>query len=163
MVKEIKRNHWSKFCRKFSSDNKYRHMNIDFSGKAEPDARVSGDFPFMGLTLEKRGRLIDGIKLHAGWPGPDQVTHPIISIKQPASVILEKDKSGIDRRLKVRTKEGSETTVDLHGGDDEDRYRIFVEKVAYSIFEHRGGSHGDDIHDWLEAEKKIRKAEAQFV
>ena len=73
MVKEIKRNYWSKFCRKFSSDNKYRHMNINFSGKGEPDARVSGDYPFMGLTLEKRGRLIDGIRLHAGWPDPDKI------------------------------------------------------------------------------------------
>jgi len=30
-----------------------------------------------------------------------------------------------------------------------------IERLAYSLFENRGGKHGSDLDDWLEAEKIV--------
>jgi hypothetical protein len=160
MIKEIKRNTWSKFCRKFSSDNQFRWMKINMTDRSKNETRFDGDFPFMGLAIEKKGRLIDGLQLVAGWPDPDRVSQPILSIKQPAKVMLEEEKDGKVRALKVKSKDGTEAMIQLAG---ERNPSWFVEKVAYSLYERRGYIHGNDIGDWFEAEEKVRQAETAFV
>ncbi len=32
-----------------------------------------------------------------------------------------------------------------------------IEKKAYELFLKRNGKHGNDLHDWLEAEKIVKK------
>jgi hypothetical protein len=36
-----------------------------------------------------------------------------------------------------------------------------LERRAFELYEQRGGEHGHDWDDWLEAEREIRGAEAQ--
>jgi hypothetical protein len=36
-----------------------------------------------------------------------------------------------------------------------------VAKVAYELYQKRGGSHGFDVDDWLEAEKIVRNRREQ--
>ncbi|UCD94888.1 MAG: DUF2934 domain-containing protein [Candidatus Zixiibacteriota bacterium] len=160
MTKEIKRNAWSKFCRKFSSDNQFRWMKINMIDRTKNESRFAGDFPFIGLSLEKKGRLIDGLQLVAGWTDPDRVSRPILSIKDPATVMLEQEKDGTTTALKVMTRDGSEAMIHLMGARDPN---WFVEKLAYSLYERRGYEHGNDMGDWFEAEKKVRQAETVFV
>ncbi|MFZ5979096.1 MAG: DUF2934 domain-containing protein [Candidatus Zixiibacteriota bacterium] len=38
-----------------------------------------------------------------------------------------------------------------------------MEKVAYSMYEKRGYTPGNQETDWLEAERIVRETEAQFV
>ena len=42
---------------------------------------------------------------------------------------------------------------------NESRYED-VERRAYELYEQRGGEHGHDWDDWLQAEREIRAAEA---
>jgi hypothetical protein len=160
MTREIKRNTWSKFCRKFSSDNQFRWMKINMIDRSNNETRFAGDFAFMGLALEKKGRIIDGLQLLAGWPDPDRVSQPILSIKDPAQVTLEQEKDGTTAALRVKTKDGSEAMIHLMG---EQNPGWFVEKVAYSLYERRGYVHGNDMGDWLEAERRVRQAETTTV
>ena len=53
------------------------------------------------------------------------------------------------RRLPIRRPNGETVTDDL------------IAKRAYEIYESRGGQHGADFDDWLEAERQI-KTESQF-
>ena len=41
---------------------------------------------------------------------------------------------------------------DLRGITDED-----VARRAYEIYQNRGGSHGADLDDWLEAERQLKR------
>ena len=161
MKKEIKRNTWAKFCRKFSADNMFRDINISFNDRTNNDVELSGEYPLMGLTLEKKGRLIDGIMLHTGQATPEKLTQPVFSIKEPDKVVVEKTKDGTDLRLQVQTKTGGVATIELNGAGN--RYQDFVREVAYSMYERRGYSHGNDMNDWLEAEKKVREAGQMFA
>nr|MBN2277609.1 DUF2934 domain-containing protein [candidate division Zixibacteria bacterium] len=77
--------------------------------------------------------------------------------------MVETDDHGFDARLKVKTKDGTEATIDLNGGVSTNQGRQLVEKVAYSLYERRGYTNGNDLGDWLEAEHKVREAEDMFV
>lgn len=124
---------------------------------------ILNNSPFLGLEIEKKGRYIDGIKIYTGAFDPNNIPHPVISVKQPETVKVEKDQDGKDARVTVTSKDGVEATVTLTGNRDDYLQHNFVEKVAYSIFENRGYRHGDDWSDWLTAESLVRKAEEQFV
>lgn len=163
MIKEIKRNVWSKFCKNFSSDNQYRWMSVYHADKWHDEGNSIAYSPFIGLSIEKKGRLIDGIRLFAGWSDPEQITHPVITIKEPEKVTVEKDSDGQDQRLIIKSKAGHETTIDLTGTKDFWQQHEFVEKIAYSLYERRGYRHGDDWGDWLKAENLVKQAEEQFV
>jgi hypothetical protein len=160
MLKEIKRSSWSTFCKKFSVDNRYRQINVLIRGDDNGKEALALNAPFMGLALEKKGRFIDGVLLYSGWPDAEHVTRPLISFKEPDRIMLEKDDDGHDRRLTVFTKESVEATIELTGVNDPN---LVVEKVAYSIYEQRGHSHGFDSGDWFEAERRVKEAEATLV
>jgi len=163
MIKEVKRNTWSKFFKTFSSKNQHRSINVNVQDKKNQQTEIVGNFSLMGLALEKKGRLIDGIKLYAGWADPELVTQPIISFKNPSEVFLEKGNDGTDTRLKVKTKDGTEAVIDLNEGGKPEQGRRLVERIAYSLYERRGRSNGNDMGDWLEAENRVRRAEEMFV
>ncbi len=163
MIKEISRSSWAKFCKKFSTDNRYRLFNVDVAKRDHSDGKIVWESPFMGLELEKNGRLINGLRLFSAWADPQYAAQSIASFKQPTKLMLEKDKQGNDCKLTVHTKDGTRATVELISGKDPNQHRVLVEKVAYSIYERRGYSHGNDQVDWIEAEKKVAETEAQFA
>ncbi|MEA3297730.1 MAG: DUF2934 domain-containing protein [candidate division Zixibacteria bacterium] len=159
MTSEIRRNIWSRFCKKFSTSNMYRPAKLHMGEESQDKTGSTQDFPFLGMTMEKKGRLIDGFNFFAGCGDTESIAQPITSIKQPAKVVLEKDESGNDTRLTINSKDGTETTIELYGEKDPNQYRDLVGRVAYSLYEKRNYSHGNDRDDWLEAERKIRNAQ----
>lgn len=163
MTKEIRRNTWSKFCKQFSTANQFRPTSIQVKQKGRNGNRTMMSYPFMGLILEKKGRQIDGIQLYTGSWNPDSLTEPVISIKQPAKLVLEKSKDGADTRLVVQSRDGTEARIELQDRRSDALYWNYVEKVAYSLYERRGYTPGNDQGDWYEAERKVRQAEAQFA
>lgn len=163
MVKEIKRNTWSKFFKQFNSQNQYRHIRVSLEDKKNNDSELTWDSPFLGMALEKKGRLIDGVQLFSGWASPERVYYPVMHLKQPEKIVLDRDENGKDNRLMVETRDGTRATIELWGEKDASWHRDLVQKVAYSIYERRGCAHGNDGGDWLEAEKKVREAEEQFI
>jgi len=163
MVREIKRNTWAGFCKKFSSANQYRRIFIRASDYAGHDDSTVGEVSLFGITLEKKGRLIDGIQLLSAWEDPEVAARPLMSIKQPTKMLLEKDDQGNDNRLTVMSRDGKQTVIEMTGERNPERERQMVARVAYGLYERRGRSHGSDMNDWLEAEQKVREAERVFV
>ena len=163
MTSEIKRNTWSRFCRKFNLTNQYRPATVQLRRKNDGEVEVDRNVPFMGIAIAKKGRLIDGVDLFTGQMDPGRLTRPAISIKQPVRMVLEKDPAGTDSRLSVESKDGTVANVVLRGEKNPHNYHAFVEKVAYSMWERRGYEPGNDVNDWHEAEKKIKEVELQLV
>ncbi len=160
MMKEISRSSWSKFCRDFNSTNQYRLANVSIIDRSKSESRLFNDLALLGIGLEKKGRSIDGVQLFAGRWDPEKMLEPVMSIKQPTKIVVDQDDRGFDRMLRVQAKDGTEARIELYGEKNPEK---LVEKVAYSMFEKRGYTYGDDMHDWLEAEKIVREAEEQLT
>jgi hypothetical protein len=57
---------------------------------------------------------------------------------------MAKVKEAISKKPKRTIQSGTESLHEM------------IEKKAYEIFEKRGGQHGRDLDDWLEAERIIK-------
>jgi hypothetical protein len=163
MKKEIRRNQWSRFCRQFSARNQYRPARLRVQSGGQQEQVTDETVPFLGMDVEKKGRLIDGIRIVGLGHDADALAHPLMSLKQPSEVLVESDKTGVDKRLVITAKDGSRATVDLTEGADPEIKQRLVERIAYSIYEKSGGSHGHDINHWLEAENRVVSTEKAFV
>ena len=163
MVSEIKRNNWSRFLKKFSSSNQYRPATIRVAADGSDRTPATERAALLGVALEKKGRLIDGIQLFTGLGCAESIDEPVVSIKQPSKVLLNKDDDGRDVQLTVISGDGTAATIELNGERDEDLYNQLVGRVAYSLYEHRGNGHGNDSEDWQEAQRRIRAAELSFT
>lgn len=163
MMKEVKRNGWSRFCKKFSSDNQYRTARLSRGSDTGFEVYLGASYPFLGILIEKKGRLIDGIQLVAGRGDYDMVLDPVASLKDPSKMVIHTDEQGQDSCLEIHSKDGELFRLDLEGGKERSHYYALVEKVAYNLFERRGAASGSDWNDWLAAENKVKEAEAQIT
>ncbi len=164
VTQEIKRNSWAKFLRQFNAANQYRHaeLNIIDERKREKKTIPLEDRPFLGMVLEKRGRFIDGIQLMTANDDPEHLAEPVVTLKDPAKIILEKDAQGRDMTVTVVSSDGIKASLEL-GSHDEQLPVQLVQKVAYNLYERRGFEHGHDREDWLTAEQKVKDTELNFV
>lgn len=163
MATEIKRNSWSRFCRKFSVSNQSRCATVRIKHRDDNEVEVDRNSPFMGVAITKKGRLIDGVEFFTGHQDPNKLTEPFVAIKEPVRMVLEKDREGMDNCLSVEGKDGTVARVVLSGGKAAEQYHSVIEKLAYSMYERRGFTPGSDVADWLEAERKIKEIEIQFI
>lgn len=162
MAQEIKRADWLRFCKKFNAANRYRFTTLNIKTKQGGETSQTLT-PFMGITLSRKGKTIDGLQFLAGVPDADRIIHPVATIPQPDKLYLEKDQIGNDSNLIIRAKDGSETRLALIGENNTDQERYFIEQVAYSLFERRGYTPGNDVGDWVEAEQRVKEAEHQLT
>jgi len=160
MTREIKRNTWSKFCKQFSTANRYRKANIQVSQR---DQTESSTYPLLGMSLLKKGRLIDGIQFYTGSWNAEKMTEPVVALKSPSKVVLEKDNDGRDSHLTIETADGIRASFEMIDDSGNEQYYEYIEKIAYSLYENRGYSPGADQWDWYEAERRVKETEAEFV
>ncbi len=163
MVSEIRRNNWSRFLKKFSCDNQHRPATMRVVAEGIDRTPATEPVPLLGIALEKKGRLIDGIRFFAGLGNEDSIDKPAVSIKQPSKVLLNKDDDGRDMQLTVISGDGTEVIIELTGERDEGLYNQLVGRVAYSLYEERGHDHGRDSDDWQEAQRRIRETELSLT
>ncbi|MCK4460587.1 MAG: DUF2934 domain-containing protein [candidate division Zixibacteria bacterium] len=163
MTNTIKRNNWSRFCRRFSTTNQFCEAEVQLMGSTAEPGEATRRFSFMGMALKKEGRLIDGVQLFGATADAQPVAAPLVTITNPKEIMVERDQDGADRRLTIRSADGMEATVVIHDSSDSDSRRELVERTAYSVYESRSHSHGDDQQDWLEAERRLNQAASVFV
>lgn len=163
MVQEMKRSGWNKFCKQFSQQNQYRPAKITYSSPDHHEIKLGHGFPLLGLMLEKKGRLIDGVRLIAGQPDDAQVAVPVVSVKKPTKMMVHKSDDGNVKGLDIHSETGDVLKLELLGRREESQFTGLVEKVAYNLYERRGHSVGEDWRDWLEAEQKVRQIQEQLT
>ncbi len=160
MEKEITKTSWSKFFRDFNATNQFRQANISIIDKRKSSDGVASNLTFLGMGMEKKGRNIEGVQFFAGRWDPEKIVEPILSVKEPVKIILQKSQNGQDQMVRVQAKDGSEARIELFG---ENRPEPLVEKVAYTIYERRGRSDGNDQGDWFQAERIVKETEKQLT
>ncbi len=159
-ITEIKRSEWAQFCKQFNTANQFRQSTLSFTVRRDQQSFMA---PFLGITLSKKGRQVDGINIFAGQFHGDQIGNPLLKITEPTSIQIEKDAEGRDVCLSLRSRNGQIARLELNGDKNPELQSIMVRQMAYSLFERRGYSHGDDWSDWFEAERLLRQLEEQLV
>jgi len=103
MIKEIKRNVWSKFLREFSVENKNSHISARVVDYHKKNGAWISETPFKGLKLNKRGKLIDGVNLFAGEVNDINSEQEVLKIRFPEKIVLEKNSDGTPKKIEIHT------------------------------------------------------------
>ena len=162
MTTEIKRSNWSRFCRRFNTTNQYRRATVTMKDGAN-EAEVDRDIAFMGMAITKKGRFIEGIQLFTAHTDPTRLSEPTITVREPIRITIQKDKRRAGDALVIQSKDGTEARIGLDGEKDPQQHHSLVEKVAYTMYEQRGYTTGNDVDDWLEAERRVSAVEHMLV
>ncbi|MEE9442857.1 MAG: DUF2934 domain-containing protein [candidate division Zixibacteria bacterium] len=162
MVKEIKRSDWKRFCRRFNLENQYRHARITLRDMHQNRETIPLE-PFLGIKPSKKGRFINGLQLYTASWDPNNLAIPEVTLPDPDTIQIEKQKNGLSLSLHVKSKNGSELMLEISGDQDRSKAGGVVEKVAYSLYQNRGADNGRDIDDWFEAENRLRFTEESLT
>jgi hypothetical protein len=161
MITEIKKTEWPKFHTKFNATNLYRPARLSIVD-GDGNQTTICPAPFMGIALTRQGRKVIGIQFLAGQADPEKLVEPIVTVVEPTRLMLETDADGSDRRLSIRSQaDNQEIVLELTG--QRESSQVLVEKVAYSLYERRGYTQGNDRGDWYEAELKVKEIESQLT
>lgn len=153
MAREITRKTWSSFCRKFNSTNRYRSALLAYTPAKGSSKTLETDL--LGINLTKKGRVIDGLSVFAIRHEPESLDQPKLNITGLEKLFVESDADGRDRQLSVVGEDGSSLEINFIGEPLPDGHDLLVEKVAYSLSEHRGFGPGNEQDDWYRAEQVI--------
>lgn len=154
MIREINRKTWSNFCRKFNTTNRYRAAQLAFRSPRSSRS-TTWETDLLGINLSKKGRRIDGIDVFAIQQKPEGLKQPRLEITRLEKLVLKQDEQGNDQSLTLISANGAKAEISFIGDSDPEGHDHLVEKIAYAISEQRGFSPGNDMDDWLEAEKVI--------
>lgn len=163
MTKEISRNNWSRFCKKFNQTNQYRRARINFKSASPEQLSIDSEHLLMGICTTRKGRLIDGIALYTGQFDSSRLSRPHVNIQNADRITLVKGKDGDDLGLKVTSRDGSILEILLAGAPDHQQQHAMIERLAYSIAEEQGFPADRDADNWLEAEHQVHQAELQLT
>jgi len=130
MKVEIKRNSWGRFRKTFNTSNQYRQSVLSVTRKNRKEIEICRDCPFMGIAIAKKGRLIDGVEFFVFQHDPNNLSQPVLSLKEPVVIVVEKDEHGSDTRLMVESKDGTIVSMSLTGENKPHQFRSLVEMMA---------------------------------
>ena len=160
---EIKKNKWSHFCKKFSAANQYRSVVLSLKSQDCEEYDVLQDSIFTGILINRKGRLIRGIDVFIDQSDPDRLMVPAMSIENPVEFVLNQGKDGADQWLTIEGKNGIVASFIFNGSASHQKRQAWIEKLAYTFSERRGFAPGNDLGDWLNAERAIGETERLFI
>ena len=163
MFLEIKKANWLQFCKQFNLDNQYRRVKVNIMQESIGITEIAESSMFLGLSISKKGRRIDEMRLIVGGKNQDVIAEPVAVVYQPFTLSVMKDDTGADIQLEIVGFDGKKISFQLEGEQTPQFRYSLMEEFAYSAFERRGGDHGRSLEDWLEAEEQIANVEHELA
>ena len=163
MTKEIRRIYWMRFCKKFNQTNQYRRASVRLKTDSHGVTTIGSQQLFLGISITRKGRLIDGVALYTGQFDSSPSSKPHVMIQDADRITSIKGKDGDDRSLKVTSRDGSVLEILLEGAPDHDQQHAIIGRLAYSIAEEQGFPADRDTDNCLEAERQVRLADLQLT
>jgi len=158
---EVKRTNWGRFVKRLNAMYQYRPVSVTVKAARRTEQPVVDNCPFLGLSLTRIGRKIDGLELYTGWWDPDRLNRPSVAVRQPAKINQTAGPDGGIVGLTIESEDGA--VVNLSFGGEPIPHEAVVEKLAYALYERRGANDGADVADWLEAELVVRQVVEPLV
>ncbi len=155
MSQEIKRTNWSRFIKRFNTHNLYRPVRLTFSPDNSHSSELSDRSLFLGFSLTRAGRRIDGLEIYTGVSDPERLGRPAVSVQGLVQIDELTDDEGNRIGLTIASESGQAVRVTFDG--EPLPQQVLIEKLAYSLYERRGAHHGADLTDWYEAEQAVRQ------
>jgi len=164
MVKRIKKGDWESFLSSLSERNRFRPMTVDGGTRVEADSSMR--LYFIGMKLQREDDDVH-LDVYGCSPSDPRVGFLCCSVPPPRSLSLDET---ADEGVRVVTATyGTRGKMQLRftGPQDSEIRRDVIAKIAYFLYERRGGMGGSELQDWGDAERLLsnweRLIELKFI
>ena len=152
MVKRIKKSDWTSFLSSLSERNRFRPITV------EGDTRAKGDSTtrlyFIGVKLRRQGEDVH-LDVYVCSPSDARVGFLSSSVPAPQSLSVEETTQDGVRLLTATYGTRGKMQLRFTGPLDSEVRRDTIAKLAYFLYERRGGLGGSELQNWGDAERLL--------
>ena len=159
MADRIKKSEIKNFLIEFSRRNQFKPMVVE-KGVGRKKERIFEDVYFLGFHCRVEIGSGDKIYLFRATKDYQYIGEIVFEIENPKGILFDKD-GEIDSV--TITARGSRFIVKVFGRQNEEMRRETIAKVAYFIWQRKGGIGSQELENWAEAERIVQDWERIFT
>jgi len=147
---------WPNFLKNFNAEHQFRPVRVSVGGD-----EISKHLPFIGMVYEEKKK---DVEVFVGGVDIEHPAHLIHTAVSPRALYVLRDGEEV-LGIEVQSAKGPKVVVEFNGPPEEAEKakKALIEKIAYELFLRRGGEHGKDVEDWLEAEKIVERIAQMYI
>ncbi len=156
----ILKKEWPDFIKEFNRQNQFRRVTVSLG-----DEVLVGNpgLPLVGITYDPDARMLE---VSLGVSDPEDPVRTFHSVEVPRAIYLIKDDEAANPVAGLQIQGAPKTSmtyVYFQDSQPEDARLQWIANMAFSLFERRGKTPGDDQADWYQAEKLVGEAANRFI
>jgi hypothetical protein len=157
MVKRIRRSDWATVLSSLSERNRFRPITVE--GRILTKVNSGARLYFLGIKPRRDGEdmHLDVYACSPSDPRAGFLCSSVLSLKSLS--INETAQDGV-RLITATSGTGGKLQVRFTGSQDTEVRRDAIAKLAYFLYERRGGMEGGDLQDWGDAERLLSNWES---
>ncbi len=156
----ILKKEWPDFVKDFSRQNQFRRVTLLLGD----DVLVgSPGLPLAGVTYDPEDRKLE---VYLGISDSGDPVRAFHSVEVPRAIYLIKDDDAPNPVVGLQIQGAPKTRMSfvyLQDSDPDEARFQWIANVAFSIYEARGKTPGDDQADWFQAEALVNEVASRFV
>lgn len=156
----ILKKEWPDFIREFNRQNQFRRATVLLGDEVLVG---SPGLPLAGLTYDPEGRRME---VCLGVSNPQDPVRVFHSVEVPRAVYLLQDDDAPNPVVGLQIQGAPKSRMSFIYLQDvnPDGARLqWIANVAFSIYEAKGKTQGDDQADWYQAEALVNEVASRFV
>lgn len=152
MVKRIKKSDWAAVLSSLSERNRFRPVSVEGSASTKGDPTAS--LYFIGFKLRRQGEDVH-LDVYVCSPSDPRVGFLCSSVSSPQSLSVDETAQDGVRLLTATSGTRGKLQLRFTGVRDSEVRRDAIAKLAYFLYERRGGIGGSQLQDWGDAERLL--------
>ena len=150
MVKRVKKGEWETFLATITE--RYRFCPITVEEITQSGVHGTEGLYFIGARVcQKNDKTY--LEVYVSKPQDPRAGYLFISASSPQSVSFDETDQGGVRLISITQDEQQKFRIRFTGPPSSEARMEAIAKVAYFLYERRGGMGGSDLQDWGDAER----------
>lgn len=152
MVRRIKKSDWAAVLSSLSERNRFRPITVEGSAVKKGDSATG--LYFLGIKPRRQG---EDVHLDVYVCSPSDPRVGFLCSSAPSLESLSVDETAQDgiRLFTATSRAGGKLQLRFTGSQDSEVRRDAIAKLAYFLYERRGGIGGSQLQDWGDAERLL--------
>lgn len=152
MVKRVNKSDWPAVLSSLSERNRFRPVTVEGSALTKVDSTMR--LYFMGIKFRRENDDVH-LDVYVCSPSDARVGFICSSVTSPQSVSVDETAQDGLRLLTATSGTRGKLQLRFTGSQDSEVRRDAIAKLAYFLYERRGGMGGSQLQDWGDAERLL--------
>ena len=150
MIKRVKKEEWKKALSSLSERNRFRPIEVEDSAHLSSDPL--GDLYFLGIRFRGTDAKVT-MEVYVCRPQEPRGGFLLASVASPSAVSIDETPEDGVKLISVTHGKQQKFRIRFSGPPSSKARIESIAKIAYFLYERRGGLGGSELEDWADAER----------